>query len=188
MLTRPLSRRSLLKAGALASATLAIPGEWLAGASSAAAFSQSDRLRKFVTPLRGVGGAGIPLAEPDTKRQSWWQPGVTHYTIDIGQFADQLHPDLPNPTRLWGFGQGRPRTSGISAASSPPSAARRSRSRSATTCHRATSCRWTARSWAPSNQDNRADVHLHGGFVPWTSDGGPHAWWDPNGPPRSRAS
>jgi spore coat protein A len=24
-------------------------------------------------------------------------------------------------------------------------------------------------------------VHLHGGFVPWTSDGGPFAWWDPSG-------
>ena len=29
--------------------------------------------------------------------------------------------------------------------------------------------------------DNRSDIHLHGGFVPWTSDGGPFAWWDPNG-------
>jgi spore coat protein A len=23
------------------------------------------------------------------------------------------------------------------------------------------------------NQNNRADVHLHGGFVPWISEGGP---------------
>ena len=30
------------------------------------------------------------------------------------------------------------------------------------------------------DQDNRANVHLHGGFVPWTSDGGPFAWWDPD--------
>ena len=29
--------------------------------------------------------------------------------------------------------------------------------------------------------ENRADIHLHGGLVPWTSDGGPHAWWDPDG-------
>jgi spore coat protein A len=28
---------------------------------------------------------------------------------------------------------------------------------------------------------NRANVHLHGGLVPWISDGGPHAWWDPYG-------
>src|SRR5450759_3166291 len=30
---------------------------------------------------------------------------------------------------------------------------------------------------------NRAVVHLHGGHVPWTSDGGPYAWFTPaNGP------
>lgn len=30
---------------------------------------------------------------------------------------------------------------------------------------------------------NRAVAHLHGGFVPWTSDGGPFAWFTPdNGP------
>jgi spore coat protein A len=28
---------------------------------------------------------------------------------------------------------------------------------------------------------NRTAVHLHGGSVPWTSDGGPFAWWDPSG-------
>ncbi|MGZ5556427.1 MAG: multicopper oxidase family protein, partial [Candidatus Aminicenantales bacterium] len=31
------------------------------------------------------------------------------------------------------------------------------------------------------HQDNRSAIHLHGGAVPWTSDGIPHAWWDPNG-------
>ena len=55
--------------------------------------------------MRAVGGSGIPVAQPDTVNPGWWQPGVTHYTIDIGQFTDQLHPNLPNPTRLWGFGQ-----------------------------------------------------------------------------------
>ena len=181
MLTRPLSRRTLLKAGAVASATLAIPGGWLAGAPPAAAFSQSDRLRKFIQPMRGVGGTGIPLAQPDAVTQPWWQSGVTHYTIDIGQFADQLHPDLPNPTRLWGFGQG-PAPSfrhlgGIIAVK------------------RGTPVQITFRNRLPArhilpvdrsimgteNQDNRSDVHLHGGFTPWTSDGGPHAWWDPDG-------
>jgi spore coat protein A len=165
----------------MASATLAIPGGWLAGASPAAAFSESDRLRKFITPLRGVGGAGIPLAQPDTKAQPWWQPGVTHYTIDIGQYEDQLHPDLPNPTRLWGFGQG--------------SAAHFRHLGGIIAAKRGTPVQITFRNHLPSrhilpvdrsimgteNQDNRADVHLHGGLVPWTSDGGPHAWWDPQG-------
>ncbi len=28
---------------------------------------------------------------------------------------------------------------------------------------------------------DRTAIHLHGGFVPWISDGGPHDWWDPAG-------
>ena len=181
MLDRRFTRRALLKAGALAGATLAIPGGWLAGAPPAAAFSQTDRLRKFIQPLRGVGGTGIPLAQPDTLTQPWWQPGVTHYTIDIRQFEDQLHPDLPNPTRLWGFGQG--------------SAAHFRHLGGIIAVKRGTPVQITFRNHLPArhilpvdrsimgteNQDNRADVHLHGGLVPWTSDGGPHAWWDPQG-------
>jgi spore coat protein A, manganese oxidase len=180
MFTRPLSRRALLKAGALAGASLAVPAGWLTWAPAAAAFSYSDRLRKFIQPLRMVG-TGIPIAQPDTATQSWWQPGVTHYTIGIRQFADQLHPDLPFPTRLWGFGQG--------------SAADFRHLGGIIAVKRGTPVQITFRNSLPArhilpvdrsimgtdNQDNRADVHLHGGFVPWTSDGGPHAWWDPDG-------
>jgi spore coat protein A len=159
-----------------------VPWRWLAGAPPAAAFSQSDKLRKFIQPLRGVGGVGIPLAQADTAARPWWQPGVTHYTIGIRQFTDQLHPDLPNPTRLWGFGQGAAENfrhlGGIIAVK------------------RGTPVQITFRNHLPprhilpvddtimgvmGNQNNRADVHLHGGVVPWTSDGGPHAWWDPDG-------
>ncbi len=175
-----LSRRTLLKAGALAGAGLSVPWGWLGDAPPARAFSQSDKLRKFIRPLRTVG-TDIPIAQPDTVVQPWWQPGVTHYTIGIRQFADQLHPDLPNPTRLWGFGQGAAsdfrHLGGIIAVK------------------RGTPVQITFRNHLPArhilpvdrsimgteNQDNRADVHLHGGYVPWTSDGGPHAWWDPDG-------
>jgi len=31
--------------------------------------------------------------------------------------------------------------------------------------------------WTP----NRIAIHLHGGRVPWISDGGPFDWWDPSG-------
>ena len=105
MITTRVSRRTILKAGALGGASLAVPWRWLADAPAGAAFSQSDKLRKFIQPLRNPVLGGIPLAVADTTPQPWWQPGVTHYTIDIGQFTDQLHPDLANPTRLWGFGQ-----------------------------------------------------------------------------------
>ena len=175
------SRRTVLKASAVAGASLLAPMQWLADAPPVAALSRSQKLRKFVQPMRGVGGAGIPLAQPDTERQAWWQPGVTHYTIDIRQFEDQLHPDLPNPTRLWGFGQGDVsgfrHLGGIIAAK------------------RGEPVQVTFRNHLPSTHilpidrtimgtewpDNRADVHLHGGRTPWTSDGGPFAWWDPTG-------
>jgi len=104
------SRRTLLKAGTLAGAGLAVSSRWLADAPHASASQsdktyQSDKLRKFIQPLRNPVLGDIPLAAADAILQPWWQPGVTHYTIDIGQFSDQLHPDLPNPTRLRGFGQ-----------------------------------------------------------------------------------
>src|SRR5690242_21794794 len=58
-----------------------------------------------VTPLwrtsfRGVGPGGIPVASPD----AFVAPvtGAKHYTINIGQFTDQIHPTLGRTT-LWGF-------------------------------------------------------------------------------------
>jgi len=203
-----LSRREFLKLAALAGACLAVPSRLLGdgppalaalapGATASArtvrastglaaiipvapAFAQSANLKKFLTPLRGVGGPlGIPVAAADAVPQPWWQPGVTHYTIDIGQFTDLLHPDLPHPTRLWGFGQGGNfrHLGGIIAAK------------------RDVPVQITFRNKLPPKHiipvdtsimgadgaQNRADVHLHGGLVPWVSDGGPHAWWDPHG-------
>ena len=174
------TRREFLKLGAVAGASLFVPYRLLSNTKTAYAFSKSGALKKFVQPLRGVGGTGIPVAAPDKTVQSWWQPGVTHYTIDIGAYEDQLHPDLPNPTRLWGYGQNGnfKHLGGIIAAK------------------RGAPVQITFRNNLPpdhilpvdstlmgvmGNQMNRADVHLHGGFVPWVSDGGPYAWWDPNG-------
>jgi spore coat protein A len=174
-----LTRREFLKLTAIAGAGLAVPWKLLSSASPAQAFAQSDTLRKFVQPLRGVGGGGIPVAAADTVNPGWWQPGVTHYSIDIGQYTDQLHPDLP-PTHLWGYGQNGnfKHLGGIIAAK------------------RGDPVQITFRNNLPpdhilpvdntimgvmGNQNNRANVHLHGGLVPWVSDGGPHAWWDPNG-------
>ncbi len=174
-----LTRREFLKLTAITGASLAVPWKLLSNATPAFAFSQSDALRKFVQPLRGVGGGGIPVAAADTVNPGWWQPGVTHYTIDIGQYEDQLHPDLP-PTRLWGYGQNGmfKHLGGIIATK------------------RGAPVQITFRNNLPpdhilpiddtimgvmGNQNNRTDVHLHGGLVPWVSDGGPHAWWDPDG-------
>jgi spore coat protein A len=142
--------------------------------SQAHALSNSANLKKFIQPLRGVGA--IPVAASDGVSSL----GATHYTIDIGQFEDQLHPELPNPTRLWGFGQGGnfKHLGGIIAAK------------------RDEPVQITFNNMLPAEHilpidrtimgvedhtDNAVDVHLHGGFVPWISDGVPHAWWTPGG-------
>src|SRR5512143_384307 len=171
-----ISRRDFLKAGAAGMAALyaTTRAKFLL---QARALANSANLMKFVQPLRGVGD--IPVAQPDPVNPGWWQPGATHYTIDIGQYEDLLHPDLPNPTRLWGFGQNGnfKHLGGIIAV------------------QRDTPVQITFRNNLPPTHilpvdttvmgadgaQNRADIHLHGGFVPWISDGGPHAWWDPNG-------
>jgi spore coat protein A, manganese oxidase len=180
-----ISRRFFLKLSAIAGVGLVLPFEWLSNAPRVRAFSQSDQLTKFSQKLRMIG-SDIPLATKDTANPGWWQPGVDHYTIDIGQFTDKLHPDLPNETHLWGYGQGfneadphwTKHLGGVIAAK------------------RGKPVQITFRNYLPADHHilpvdlsimgadgavNRADVHLHGGLVPWTSDGGPHAWWDPNG-------
>ena len=172
-----ISRRDFLKLSS-AGAAAAYASTRARFLLDAFAWAQSDNLKKFVQPLRGVGGAGIPVAASDGTR-TWGSTTATHYTIDINDYEDPLHPDLPNPTRLRGFGQNGnfKHLGGIIAAK------------------RDEPVQITFRNNVSQNYplpvdrtimgadmgDDRVDVHLHGGFVPWFSDGGPHAWWRPNG-------
>ena len=175
-----ITRREFIKGSLTTGAVIAAGGAGvLFTPRRAHAFAQSPNLQKFVSPLRGVGGSGIPVMNPDTVQQSWWQPGVTHYTIDIGEFTDQLHPVLPNPTRLWGYGQNanHKHLGGIIAVK------------------RGTPVQITFRNNLPPTHilpvdttiiganpaPNRTATHLHGGLVPWISDGGPFDWWTPGG-------
>ena len=125
------------------------------------------------TAFRGVGPGGIPVCAPDPFAAP--TTGVTHYTIDIGQFTDQIHPAL-GPTTFWGFnpaiplggaGQNQTHLGGIIVA------------------QKGTPIQITFNNKLPANHiipvdtsimgatgaQNRAAVHLHGGFVPWVSDG-----------------
>ena len=99
-----LTRRQFVERGAAAGAGAFLFGKMSFPAPAAAAIAQSDNLQKFIQPLRGVGRAS--RWRRATGRRTGGGPAATHYTIDIGQYEDQLHPDLPNPTRLRGFGQG----------------------------------------------------------------------------------
>ena len=176
------TRRQFLTIGSAAVAGLLISPKRASGATSSA---PAGALRKFIQPLRGIGGGGIPVAQPDAIHQPWWQPGVQHYTIDIGQFEDRLHPALPDATRLWGYGQG---FSGADAQWTRHLGG-------IIVARRGTPVQVTFRNHLPSTHilpidrslpgaegaANRVSSHLHGGFVPWVSDGGPHAWWTPEG-------
>ncbi len=174
------SRRDFIKTGAIAGAASFVP---MKGAMrSAFAYPASMKLRKFIQPLRRVGD--VPIATPDAVAQPWWQPGVTHYTIDCSQFEDQLHPDLPNPTRLWGYGQGAnfKHIGGIIATKRDVPVQITMRNNLPPT-HILPVDRTImgASGVGAEGGDNRIATHLHGGYVPWISDGGPHHWWDPNG-------
>ena len=146
------SRRQFLKFGLFASAgmaTAATPSNVISKVFSNVVQkldALGDNPLKFIQPLRKIG-TDIPLAQKDTVPQPWWQPGVDHYTIDIGPFEDQLHPDFANPTRLFGFGRitALPINPGprIWAGSSPPSAGRRCKLLSAIIFPPTISCRLT---------------------------------------------
>ncbi len=149
-------------------------------------------IAKFRTTLRGIGPGGIPVALSDGTTAT----GAVHYTLDVSEFVDRLHPAL-DPTRLWGFspsvalGDGpypKRHLGGIIVA------------------RKGTPTQLTVTNRLPPDHILPVDVgipsiggfpevlgryggsgynaiatHLHGGFVPWPSDGGPMAWYTPNG-------
>jgi len=72
----------------------------------------SGGMRKFVNTLPGLGtnsegipnannlGQYIPVAEPDKNTY----PGSDYYIIELGEYSEQMHSDLP-PTKLRGYRQ-----------------------------------------------------------------------------------
>jgi FtsP/CotA-like multicopper oxidase with cupredoxin domain len=185
-----MKRREFIKTTAMAGAGVALYGAF--GSRKAwAQFNQSPNLKLWQTSLRGypassllsdIGAAASDGAAPVT--------GVTHYTLDISQFTDTLHPSL-GPTTLWGFKPanylgGGPATqrhlSGIIVAERniplqvtfrnnlPPD-------------HPIPIDTTVPGDWsgAAGGTKNRIAVHLHGSHVPWISDGGPFDWWRPDG-------
>jgi len=175
------SRRRFLKTSMAAGAGIALYGGF--GTRQAWAWYQSQPSPLWQTAFRGVGPGGIPVAAPDAFPAP--VTGATHYTLGINQFTDQVHPSL-GPTTFWGYhpnvalgggAQPQKHLGGIIVA------------------QRGVPIQLTFTNNLPpahiipvdttidgaSLGDNRAAVHLHGGLVPWISDGGPHSWFAPNG-------
>lgn len=166
-------------------------------------------IRKFVDSLPGldVGGANnlgqyIPIAIPDKTTY----PGSEYYEIELGQYTEKMHSDLP-PTTLRGYRQTNTVDPNVSkfhylgpliiAKRDIPVRIKFTNSLSAgqggdlflpvdPTIMGAGPFMIDDPA-NPGNTiqgnftQNRATLHLHGGFNTWISDGTPHQWITPAG-------
>jgi spore coat protein A len=144
---------------------------------------QSSGLSKFAQPLRGVfplDSNGIPVAVPDGTRR-WGRTVAQHYTIDINQYTDQLHPNLGSTT-LRGYhsrtnlGGNVPQRhlGGIIVAQKGKPTQITFQNNLAGDHPLPVDPTVMGAEMGP----NRTSTHIHGGEVPWISDGGPFAWFD----------
>ncbi len=171
------TRREFLKTTVVAGTALAL---FRGSEGKIWAFSQSPTLRKFVAPLPGLGTGGIPIANATTNA-AW--PGADFYQLAAQQYTQQMHPDLPNPTRLFGYvdlATNKPAYLGpiIVAQRGKPVVIRMKNNLPSQHLLPVDTSIMGADNGAATN---RMTLHLHGGYVPWTSDGGPFSWFTPTG-------
>lgn len=194
------TRRQFLQAGVAAGAGLALAGTRFVFPNLAWAYYQSPGtpmpgshwpgMAKYATTLRGVGPGGIPVAASDGIART----GAIHYSLDISEFTDQLHTAL-NPTTLWGYNPSLARGGG----SQPQRhlggiiVARKGTPVQLTFTNRLPPIHTLpvdvstpalggfedAFARFGGSGHNAITTHLHGGFVPWVSDGGPYSWFTP---------
>jgi FtsP/CotA-like multicopper oxidase with cupredoxin domain len=167
-------------------------------------FAQSPNLRKFVDSLPGLGAANannlgqyIPIANPDTTSY----PGSDYYEIGLKLYNKRMHTDLPTAgTALRGYYQKNAGTVGATDNTSqylgPVILAHRNRAVRFKFFNELptgtngdlplavdTNVMGAGAGPTPNQsfRQNRAAIHLHGGFSPWISDGTPHQWITPAG-------
>lgn len=171
-----LTRREFVKRTALAGAALGLPLKF--GAQSVFAAANSQNLRKWIQPLRGLGPSGIPVMSsiPDPAFA-----GAQLYQVTAGEFEDQLHPDM-GPTKLWGYWD---TTDPVKRHLGGIILARRgvpARIRFTNTLPESSIIPVDTTLPGANQAQNRIAIHFHGGLVPWICDGGPFDWWTPGGP------
>ena len=164
-------------------------------------------MRKFVDSLPGIGvanknnlGQYIPVAIPDTKSY----PGCDYYEIELGEYTRQMHSDLP-ATKLRGYRQTNTNDPAVRVFQylGPLIVAQKDRPvRVKFTNNLPTGAGGNlflpvdttvmGAGMGPLGMDvppgmpmnytqNRAGIHLHGGLMPWISDGTTHQWITPAG-------
>jgi spore coat protein A len=193
------SRREFLLMTAAVGVSAKLPG-WALRPNSAVSkpavpsgrFAYSPRVRKFAVGLPGLGPAGaneigqyIPLATKSTRHFAGRMTDV--YDLAVAEFRERMHPDLPGPTRFWGYRDA--------------AAAEGMYLGGVIVAHRDRPVLLNVTNRLPNKQlipsdptimagggkmvgdlpYNRCVTHLHGGFTPWFSDGTPFQWFDPAG-------
>jgi spore coat protein A, manganese oxidase len=182
------TRRQFLKGAVAAGVIAGVPG--FLRPKMAHAFYQSpggkNAIPLFQTALRGVGPGGIPVALPTSLPAP--VTGVPWYEIGIIQFQDQITPPSSGlgPTTLWGFAPSK----GLGGNIKPTHLS------GLIVANRGNPIQIAFHNLLFVNKHiipvdttipganqavNRTAVHLHGGLVPWISDGGPFDWFDPYG-------
>jgi len=169
------TRREFVKRTAVAGAGVALLSKYALPSAKAAA--NSDQLAKWIQPIRGLGPSGIPVL--NGRRDRVFRD-TTFYEVTAGEFLDQLHPALP-PTRLWGYWDTtnpvKRHLGGVII--TPRNQAARLRVTNILPPRHILPVDTTL---PGANQaQNRIATHLHGGWIPWISDGGPFDWWAPDG-------
>ncbi len=162
--------------------TMAGAGTLLPWPRAFAAFNQSPGLQKFIAPLRTLAQMA-PAAAVTTGPAA--SAGYDYYEVSARQFTDVLHPSFATtPTTLWGYsntaqtGGYRHLGGAIIAQRGRPVRLRVKNELPGTHILPVdpTSLGVDAGTMA---MHNRIAVHLHGGRVPWPSDGGPWHWFGP---------
>ena len=147
-------------------------------------YSSSPALRKFIQPINGLGAAGIPVASPTTDPNPIAGVTYDYYRMEIGEFTQLVHPDLPKATKLWGYADIANPSSGGHRYLGGVIVAKAGKPVKMTVTNNLPAVHPLPVDTSLMGAEmgpNRAVTHLHGGFTPWSTDGGPFAWYAPNG-------
>jgi len=170
-------------------------------------WAYSPLLRKFVDGLPGLGpdnannlGQYLSVGKPDTTTY----PGSDYYEIELREYEEQLHSDLP-PTRLRGYVQVNKGTDSAGNNTLVPDPIHYLGPTILATKDRPVRVKFTNKLPVGAGGDlflpvdtsimgagmgpdginmytqNRGTLHLHGGKTVWISDGTPHQWITPAG-------